>query len=52
MLAACNTAFPLGKVDNLFTAKEHLLALSARIRAVVTKAIRQGAAIALAAAQL
>ena len=24
MLATCNAAFPIGKVDNLFTIEEHL----------------------------
>jgi hypothetical protein len=50
MLATCNMAFPIRKVDNLFTAEEHLRALSAPIRAVVTEVIRQGAATALATA--
>ena len=48
MLATCNTAFPVGKVDNLFTAEEHLQALSARLRAMVIKAISQGVAMVLA----
>jgi hypothetical protein len=52
MLAAYNVAFPIGKVDNLFTIEEHLRALLAQIRAVVTEAIRYGAATALAATQL
>jgi hypothetical protein len=42
VLAACNTAFPVGSVDNLLAAEEHLQALLARIRAVVTEAICQG----------
>jgi hypothetical protein len=50
MLAAYNTAFPVRTMDNLFTAEEHLRALPARLRAVVTEAIRHGAATALAAA--
>ena len=52
VLATCNAAFPVGRVDNLLAVEEHLLALSARIRDVVTEAVRQGAAMALAAAQL
>jgi len=52
VLAACNVAFPVGRVDNLLAAEEHLQALPARIRAVVTKAIHQGATTALATAQL
>ena len=52
VLAACNAAFPIGKVDNLFAAEEHLQALLARLRAVVTKAIHQGASTALATVQL
>ena len=52
ILAACNTAFPIGRVDNLLAAEEHLRALPAQIRAMVTKAVRQGAAMALAAGQL
>jgi hypothetical protein len=40
LLAACNVAFPVGKVDNLFVVEEHLRALSAYLRAVVTEAIR------------
>ena len=39
-------------MDNLFTTKEHLRALLACLRAMVIKAIHQGAAMALAAAQL
>ena len=52
MLAACNAAFPIGKVDNLLAAEEHLRTMPARIRVVVTKAIRLGAATTLAAIQL
>ena len=52
VLAAYNAAFPVGKVDNLFIAEEHLRALLARLRAMVTEAICQGAATALATAQL
>jgi hypothetical protein len=37
-------------VDNLFAIEEHLRALLARLRAVVTEAVHQGAAKALAAA--
>ena len=40
MLATCNVAFLIGKVDSLFTAEEHLRALSAYLRAMVTEAIR------------
>jgi hypothetical protein len=50
VLATCNEAFPVGTVDNLFAVKEHLQALPARLLAMVTKAIRQGAATALVAA--
>ena len=39
-------------MDNLFTAEELFRALPARLRAMVIKAIRQGAATTLAAAQL
>ena len=49
VLAACNAAFPIGKVDNLFAAKEHLRAVLARIQAMVTEAVHQVAATALAA---
>ena len=52
VLAACNMAFPVGRVDNLLATEKHLQALSARIRAMGTEAIRQGATTALAAAQL
>ena len=52
MLAACNAAFPVGKVDNLFTTEVHLRALPAQIRAMVTEAVRQGATMTLATAQL
>ena len=52
VLAACNAAFPIGKVDNLFAAEEHLQALLAYLRAIVTKAIHQGASTTLAAVQL
>ena len=52
MLAACNTAFPVGKVDNLFTIEEHLQAPLAHLRVVVTEAVRQGATTTLATAQL
>ena len=45
---ARNAGFPM---DNLFT-KEPFRALPAYLRAMVTKAIHQGAAMALAAAQL
>jgi hypothetical protein len=51
MLAACNASFPVGEVDNLFAAEEHLRPLPARLWAEVTEAVRQGAAMALAAAQ-
>jgi hypothetical protein len=49
--------FPVGTVDNLFAieefaTKEHLRALLARLRAVVTEAIYQGVATVLAATQL
>ena len=50
VLAAYNVAFLVGRVDNLLAAEEHLRALSAWIRTMVIKAIRQGAAMALAAA--
>ena len=40
MLATYNVAFLVGIVDNLFAAEEHLRALSAYLRAVVTEAIR------------
>jgi alpha-D-ribose 1-methylphosphonate 5-triphosphate synthase subunit PhnH len=40
MLAAYNEAFPVGIVDNLFTAEEHLRALPAHLLAMVTEAIR------------
>ena len=49
LLVTCNVAFPVGRVDNLFTAEEHLRALPAQIQAMVTEAICQGAATALAA---
>ena len=52
MLATCNTAFPVGKVDNLFAAEKHLRALPGLLQAMVTKAIHSGAATALATAQL
>ena len=52
MLAVCNVAFPIGKVDNLFTTEEHLRALLAHIWAVVSEAICQGATTALVTAQL
>jgi hypothetical protein len=52
MLASYNVAFPVRKVDNLFTAEEYLRALSAQIRAMVTEVVHQGAATALATAQL
>ena len=39
MLAICNAAFPVGKVDNLFATEEHLRALPTQIRAVVTKIV-------------
>ena len=32
VLAAYNTAFPVGKVDNMFAIEEHLLALPARLK--------------------
>jgi hypothetical protein len=49
--------FPVGTVDNLFAieefaTKEHLRALLARHRAVVTEAIYQGVATVLATTQL
>ena len=50
VLDASNADFPIGNVDNLFIAEEHLQALSACHRAVVTKAVCQGAAMALATA--
>ena len=40
MLDAYNAAFLVGNVDNMFTAEEHLRALLARLRPVVTEAIR------------
>jgi hypothetical protein len=43
-------AFPVGTADNVFAAKERLRSLLARLRAVVTEAVQQGAAMALAAA--
>ena len=49
VLASCNVAFPVGRVDNLLATEEHLLALLAQIQEVVAKAVRQGAATALAA---
>ena len=52
MLATCNVSFPIGRVDNLLATEEHLRALPAQIRAMVTKAIRLGAATTLAAIQL
>jgi hypothetical protein len=39
LLAAYNVAFPIGKVDNLFAIEEHLRALSACLRAMVTEAV-------------
>ena len=39
-------------MDNLFVAEEPFQALPARLQAVVTEAVRQGATTALAAAQL
>ena len=48
MQAAHNVGFP---VDNLFT-EEPFRALLAHLRAMVTEAIRQGATMALVAAQL
>ena len=48
--AACDAAFPLETVDNLVTVEECLRALPVRLQAVVTKAVRQRAATALAAA--
>ena len=50
VLAACNMAFPIGRVDKLLAAEEHLRALPAQIRAVVTEVVHQGAATVLAAA--
>ena len=48
--------FPMGIVDNLFTTEftteEDLQALSARLRAMVTEAIRHGATMALAGTQV
>jgi hypothetical protein len=52
VLVACNAAFPIEEVDNLFIVEEHLQALPARLRAMVTEAIFQGATMALVAAQL
>ena len=52
VLATCNAAFPVGKVDNLFAVEEHLRALPACLRAVVTEVVHHRAAMALAAAQL
>jgi hypothetical protein len=52
VLVACNAAFPIEEVDNLFIVEEHLQALPARLRAMVTEAICQGATMALVAAQL
>ena len=39
VLAAYNVAFPIGRVDNLLAAEEHLRALLARIQAMVIEAI-------------
>ena len=50
VLATYNAAFPIRKVDNLFAVEEHLRALLAQIRVVVTEAVRQGAATMRAAA--
>ena len=50
--ATCDAAFPVQAADNPVAAEEHLRDLPARLRAVVSEAVRQGAAIALAAAQL
>jgi CTP:molybdopterin cytidylyltransferase MocA len=50
--ATSHAAFLMETANNLVTTEEHLRALSARLRAVVTEAIRQGAATVLAAAQL
>jgi hypothetical protein len=50
--AARNASFPMGTMDNLFTIEEPFRALPARLRAVVTDVVRQGPAMALAAAQL
>ena len=52
VLAACNAAFLVGRVDNLLAVEERLQALSAQIQAMVTKTVHQGATMALAAAQL
>ena len=50
--AARDTAFPVQVVDNPIAVEERLRALLAHLRAMVSKAIRQGDATALATAQL
>ena len=50
--ATCDAAFPVETADNPVATEECLQALLALLQAVVTKAIRQGAATMLAAAQL
>ena len=52
MQAACDAAFLVESADNPVAAEEHLRALSVHLRAMVIKAICQGAAMSLAAAQL
>jgi hypothetical protein len=47
--ATCDVAFPMEIADNLVAAEERLRALPICLRAVVTEAIHQGAATALAA---
>ena len=48
--ATINAGFPMGAVDNMFTIEEPFRALLACLRAMVIDAIRQGPAVALAAA--
>ena len=51
--AACDAAFPVQTMEDLVTAPEECLrALPARIRAMESEAIHQGAATAMVAAQL
>ena len=51
--AACDAAFPVQTVDDLATAlEEQLRALPARIWAMVSKVVRQGATKVLVVAQL
>ena len=52
MHAAYDAAVPMEIVDNPVTVEEHLRALPARLRAMVTEAVRQGATMVLADAQL